>query len=678
MMLPDWREWLFSAKAFAAASLALYLALLLSLQNPYWAMATVYVVAHPLSGATHSKAIYRACGTLIGAAASVALVPAFVETPVLMCLAVSLWVGILLYLALLNPSPSGYIFMLSAYTMPLISLPALLHPEQIFDLALARSEEILLGIACAAFINALVFPRRMGPMLEVRMQQLLDDAASWSGALLAAVEPGADRRHRLVADISALDALIRQMSYDAYDRAQIAHARQLRLRLLMLVPQVSDLIEPLQALRARRAALAGPVASLVSDVSAWMADRSGDPGPAGRLRAQAAALLADCAGNDVDHALARHALLQLEGLLDLWQDCVALHSAYAGSNARVTLRYHLRGVDDRTRHYDYGLMAFSSLSAAAATFIACMLWIISGWTFGSGGVLLVPVTCCFFAALDDPMPALNKFLFWMLVATLTSLLYIFLLLPWVRSYAGLVTVLAPCLLLVAAFTGMPQYNMAVMLFLTQAISDLGLHGRYVANFESFANGSLSAALGLVFVLMWMSITKPFGTEQIAHRLARAGWRDLMRLAAGRAQADGMSRMIDRTAQLLPRVALLKDRPLAQLDAVRDLRVYQRLADLQEQRRQLPPRAAGLVGRSLHAVAVHYRACLDAGTMLELSDTLHRRLSRSAQRLLLERSNPSVDRAAQALVGLYLALLRPRPDAPTGTAAEVAGLLPSTS
>jgi hypothetical protein len=45
------------------------------------------------SGATRSKAIYRVIGTTIGAAAAVAMVPAMVEAPALLSLALSLWVG---------------------------------------------------------------------------------------------------------------------------------------------------------------------------------------------------------------------------------------------------------------------------------------------------------------------------------------------------------------------------------------------------------------------------------------------------------------------------------------------------------------------------------------------------------------------------------------------------------
>lgn len=106
---PTGRDWIFSLKAFAAAMLALFIALYLGLPRPYWAMASVYIVAHPLTGATRSKALYRVLGTLLGAAASVAIVPPLVNAPVLLMAAVALWTGILLYVALLHRTPRSYV-----------------------------------------------------------------------------------------------------------------------------------------------------------------------------------------------------------------------------------------------------------------------------------------------------------------------------------------------------------------------------------------------------------------------------------------------------------------------------------------------------------------------------------------------------------------------------------------
>ena len=124
MTMPSGREWLFSVKTFAASMLALYIALALGMPRPYWAMATVYVVSHPLTGATRSKGVYRAGGTLLGAGAAVLLVPWLVNQPVLLSAVVSLWTGSLLYLSQLDRTPRNYLYMLAAYTLPMIAFGA--------------------------------------------------------------------------------------------------------------------------------------------------------------------------------------------------------------------------------------------------------------------------------------------------------------------------------------------------------------------------------------------------------------------------------------------------------------------------------------------------------------------------------------------------------------------------
>ncbi|EXF46695.1 efflux transporter, permease [Pseudomonas sp. BAY1663] len=208
MNMPTWREWLFSAKALIAALLALYIALAIPLDNPYWAMASVYIVSHPLSGATRSKAAYRALGTVFGAGASVVLLPLFAHQPMMLSIVIALWIGGLLFLSLLDRSPRSYIFMLAAYTVPLISLSEVNHPQTIFDVALARSEEILLGIVCASLVNAVLFPSRIAPVLGARMDMLLRDGRAAIGRLLATRHLGDAEHgelHRLLLDVMGLD-----------------------------------------------------------------------------------------------------------------------------------------------------------------------------------------------------------------------------------------------------------------------------------------------------------------------------------------------------------------------------------------------------------------------------------------------------------------------------------------
>jgi uncharacterized membrane protein YccC len=182
----------FSLKTFAAAMLALVIALWVDLPHPYWAMATVYITSQPLAGATSSKSFYRVLGTLIGAAATVAIVPNLVNAPELLCLVIALWLGVCLYLSLIDGTPRSYIFMLAGYSVALIGFPAVSDPASMFDTALARVEEITLGIICASLVSTVVFPRSVG-----RRRRRIRPARAAIAHADAAADAGIDRRsHR--------------------------------------------------------------------------------------------------------------------------------------------------------------------------------------------------------------------------------------------------------------------------------------------------------------------------------------------------------------------------------------------------------------------------------------------------------------------------------------------------
>ena len=156
---------IFALKTFAASMLALVIALAMDLPRPYWAMATVYITSQPLAGATSSKAFFRVIGTLVGATVTVAPVPNLIDAPELLCLAIALWVGLCLYVRL-DGTPRSYLFMLAGYTVALIGFPAVSEPGAIFDTAVARVEEISLGIICASLVSPSSFPeasRRRSP-----------------------------------------------------------------------------------------------------------------------------------------------------------------------------------------------------------------------------------------------------------------------------------------------------------------------------------------------------------------------------------------------------------------------------------------------------------------------------------------------------------------------------------
>jgi uncharacterized membrane protein YccC len=154
------RAVIFSLNCFIAAMLALFIAFRLDFENPWWAMVTVYLTSQPLfSGALRARAVYRVMGTLIGAIAMVVIVPNLVDSAELTTAAISLWVAFCIYASVLDHSPRAYALMLSGYTAALIGFPSVFNPDGVFDIAIARTEETVLGTVCAAVVHSLIFPR---------------------------------------------------------------------------------------------------------------------------------------------------------------------------------------------------------------------------------------------------------------------------------------------------------------------------------------------------------------------------------------------------------------------------------------------------------------------------------------------------------------------------------------
>jgi uncharacterized membrane protein YccC len=667
MIIPSWREWLFSAKALIAALFALYLALAIPLDNPYWAMASVYIVSHPLSGATRSKAIYRALGTLIGAAASVALLAGFGQQPVMLSLGVSLWVAVLLYLSLLDRSPRSYIFLLSAYTVPLISLSVANQPASIFDVALARSEEILLGIACASLVNTTLFPSRVAPVLHARMRVLLDDGRVSIRQLLQAPAHGRiDALHRLMVDVMALDGMILHLEYDSRSHGSAQHAREFRARMAMLAPQLISLGDALFRLRQEIPDSPLQFGQLLQAVTCWLtgkeATESAESGADALLR-RAYRLQARLAELNPAHRLAIEAAFeQLRALILLWRDALVLDRCFAEGHPEQgpLLRYRPLQLD-ANGHRDYPLLAFNALSTGTLVLLACLAWHLSGWQYGATGVFIAAVASCFFASQDNPAPFIHAFLTTTLVSISAAAVYLFALMPNVQDFGSLALLLALPLLLLGTLSGRPQYAGTTILIAVQTISTLTIQDRYAADFSIFAEAALSSTLGVVAALVWARVSRPLGTQRAARRLARDGWRSLATLALSKAPAyePAAAEVIDRTAQLLPRLAQLSDQGAALHHAMRELRICFRLLDLKQAQRS--PAIAQRLEPLLQEANRYFLACAQTAQPLAPPQSLLRLLDSCPQQLGSQPDRASHD-AVQALYGLRLALFPAEPPA----------------
>nr|WP_180203753.1 FUSC family protein [Pseudomonas sp. SbOxS1]NYU03488.1 FUSC family protein [Pseudomonas sp. SbOxS1] len=659
--MPPARDWFYGVRTFAASMIALYIALLMQMPRPYWAMATVYIVSSPFVGPTSSKALYRAVGTFLGAAAAVLFVPMFVQSPYVLVLVIALWTGILLFLSMHLRTANNYALMLAGYTLPLIALPVVNNPLAVWDVAEARTEEIFLGIAVAAVVGAMFWPRRLAPVFNDSVSKWFADASTYSARFLGRnVQPEevSALRASMVATFNTLELMIGQLPHEGARPQTVRNTKELRGRMIHLLPVIDALDDALYALERRTPELVEKFAPLLTAATEWLDHKTPDLKRWQALKDQLEALQPSAEMlDDRKQLLFSNAIYRLGEWVDLWQDCRSLqHAIQCDSQDSWRAVYRHWRLGRLTPFLDHGLMLYSAASTVAAIIVASVLWILLGWTDGGSAVILAAVACSFFASMDDPAPQIYRFFFWTAMSVVFASLYLFLVLPNLHDFPMLVLAFAVPFICIGTLTVKPQFYLGMLLTLVNTSSFISIQGAYDADFLSFANSNLAGPVGLLFAFVWTLIARPFGAELAAKRLTRFAWRDIVSLTEPATLADHRRlgvQVLDRLMQHLPRLAVTgQDTGIA----LREVRVALNLLDLLAYTPRVQGAPQALLRQVVAEVGEYFKACLKAGERLPAPSPLLMTLDRTRRALGGAGDDETRLHLLHALSGLRLALL----------------------
>ncbi|WP_085697946.1 FUSC family protein [Pseudomonas sp. B26(2017)] len=659
--MPPARDWFYGIRTFAASMTALYIALLMQMPRPYWAMATVYIVSSPFLGPTSSKALYRAIGTFLGAAAAVLFVPMFVQSPYVLVVVIALWTGILLFLSLHLRTANNYALMLAGYTLPLIALPVVDNPLAVWDVAESRTEEIFLGIAVAAVVGAMFWPRRLAPVFNDAVGKWFADATTYSLKFLSRdVQPEevAALRMAMVGSFNSLELMIGQLPHEGARPQTVRNTKELRGRMIHLLPVIDALEDSLYALERRTPELVQKFAPLLTATREWLGHKDANLERWQALRNQLEALQPSAeALEDRKQLLFSNALYRLSEFIDLWQDCRSLQDAILCERQdswRAVYRHWRLG--RLTPFLDRGLMLYSVASTILAIIVASVLWILLGWTDGGSAVILAAVSCSFFASMDDPAPQIYRFFFWTGMSVLFASLYLFLVLPNLHDFPMLVLAFAVPFICVGTLTVQPRFYLGMLLTLVNTSSFISISGAYDADFFAFVNSNLAGPMGLLFAFIWTLIARPFGAELAAKRLTRFSWKDIVSMTEPANLAEHRQlgvQLLDRLMQHLPRLALTgQDTGIA----MREVRVGLNLLDLLAYTPRVTGAPNALLKQVVAEVGEYFRACLKAGERLPAPSALLMTMDRTRRALHGQGDEETRLNLLHALSGLRLALL----------------------
>lgn len=542
-LAPNRRAVIFTVNNGLAVSLAMFVSLGLALPHPFWAMVTALLVANPLSGALRSNALYRVAGTIAGAAVSVLVVPPLQNAPVLLSLALATWVGFCSFISLLERKPHGFAFMLSGYTASIVVFTGIDARAQIFDTAIARVEEISIGILAASLVHSLFAPNSVTDVLRRRADGLMVDVRQWLSRDFSG-EPDAAaalKRRRFAMDITELHLLATHLSFDtAFERLDHRLIDAFGHQLSLLLPLAAECEDRLWQLE-RPGRLDDELRALVSDVLAWIAAAAPPSAAAAALEARCAELARGrlAGAPDWPALMAASVCTQLSAIVGVVAKCRALAGAVAGRDLKEAAVVDPAELDTGRRRLDrdYGLALFSGLAAAAVVMGVCLFWIATAWSNGALAAAFASIGVCLFAASPDPEAPLKRMTLVVLASLPVAAFYALVLLPAIDGYIALALVLAPVVAVISYFQLRPATNVVAIAGAFGFFGTINITEAYSNTLEGVINRGMAEFLGLLMAYVAIRVIRMSNFERRARRLEARIRHDLIALARSSGAVD---------------------------------------------------------------------------------------------------------------------------------------------
>ncbi|MBR7069618.1 MAG: FUSC family protein [Oxalobacter sp.] len=533
----------FSLKSFIAAMLALYLALKLGLPRPFWSIVTAYVVSQPFAGATRSKALYRIAGTVTGAIMTACFIPPIVGDPFLVALFFSVWLGGCLYFSMLDRTPRAYAVILAGYSVPIIALPTMAEianfgAATLFDAALARAEEIIVGSACCCLVHSVFLPRGIDQTILDRLDNAMVRVKQLVGGILSG-----ERGER-----AKMDRLI---WFQSSPERNLSPAWGRTLSFLESWIQAGSKNHPSAAIRLRH--------------------------EIDRTAPHEGAVLSEQEKMQFNFAM------ELHHLVNECERCFALRNRIEEARKGNVPDMKHRPIKKTavSLFTDKRIALISAIAAAMAQALSCLMWFYSGWPTGVCAPVMAGIYCMFFATMDNPIPVLKMQCLYIGLSTVTGGMYLLWLLPSSHSFEMMMMFFAPFLLVLSALTANPATSVRATPFMMLTICSMTMFDMGTSDMMTFMNTEISQTLGVGLSVVSMYLFRTLNLSTVSRSLANMMWKDLAALGRTTKTPSVIAisiKMIDGISLLTPRLAQL-EKQKAVLQADNPLSVRHILADL---------------------------------------------------------------------------------------------------
>ena len=635
---------IFAAKTAASAIIALLIAFTFDLDQPQWALLTVFIVAQPQSGLVLAKSFHRIIGTFIGAAIALLLVGNFAQERVLFLGALALWIGLCTFASQYARNFAAYGFVLSGYTAAIVGIPGALAADNAFFIAVARVTEICLGIIVTATISHLVLPLSVtGPLrqaINAARSGLADHAVALLGGGDASVPTTLLDEARTIKDLGASavfeDRQLRDRS-EALRRLDLAFVRAVAIGQLL-----SWQLEAFrQTAKRRHAEISEALAEAAIAIEDWRRTAI-DAAQLGRRLARACVAIPPAAPLRDDDAgielVSRIAVIsRLREFLAAFIAYARAYEDFASGMARQS-----RPVGS-SQARDWVGAAWAGVRAALAVVLVGTFWILADWQRGSTAVILSAVVTARLATMEGGAKAAIAAAVVVALATFPAFVIVEVLLAHSEGFEMFTLIVAPVLFLCAYMMGNPKQPLAFIagfLFALYFASVGGFQDRMTYDAAAFINTSIAVIFAIAAGAMLFAVVAP-DTPARTRRRFTEGVRNLWLRVADPRRRQAMGALAPAAAEALERFQLKEpddfavwEAAVALLGAAGGLTELQRVAHASLAQRSLERDMAALVRHPGAENLERVHRQLQIATAEALADLRGRPIDPAARRIAM--------------------------------------------
>jgi p-hydroxybenzoic acid efflux pump subunit AaeB len=504
----------FPVKLSFALVAALMIGFHLNLETPRWAVMTAGIVAggtafaaggDPYSGALRYRGILRIIGTFIGCIAALTIMIATVRAPVVMLLLCCIWAGLCVWLSSLIKVENSYALGLAGYTALIIVVTAdasgglTLAPQY----AVERCSEIVLGILCAILADMIFSPRSIKKVIDQEVDSLL--VAHYKLLQLCVAHGDKEEVDKawaaLVRRTTALNSMRSQLMMES-SRWQNANRRLQMLNTLSLT-LITQAAETFLIQNARPDYIAPQYRLLiekevesVEDVHQRMKIMRRVLGVSSK---SSPLTLASWVGAATEY------LLLINGIR---------------SNSRITaLEEEIlqREVVIQARSAETHHAMINGIRTFVATALGSLFWLYTGWTSGSGCMVMLAVITALAMRMPNPLMMAKDFLYGMTVAVPLGALYFMYVLPGTQQSALLLCIAIGLLGFIGGIF-VQRRQLGTLGALIGTINVLVLDNPMQFEFNVFLDNVLGQVIGCFVAMMVILLIRDKSKERTGRKL----------------------------------------------------------------------------------------------------------------------------------------------------------------